>query len=795
MDAEFRLYFHYNGQPSHTLVVTEDTLRKSCLAFLRDYELISPSKPFATTASDITLTDENGTNIDMDTPIADIPDRSDVFLSVSQSKEPSAASFHVGSQPVVPSSSLSRQATSGERAPHDRPQFDAVVATCVDFLGKAREAQNSGHVLQARNLYQSGLDALNSCKGVTPEQREATSSLRLSFQQQLGVILARTRFWDRARDAFLESVALAEPMHAKLNSKSPDYLQGTLNFARLNQFLGQSQFETKDIKAAAKCFEKALSILDTLPKDETTRRQIQDCQVWLARSLYNRSEEGKRRAIALYELSLKENENHIETLLHYALVAIDHGQQQQSLPFLLRALVQASQQNSNNATQVDSDTYARIGAALAKIVSGPNGVTTLLRELHSAVSAPSALVFLAQTVKDHGAIEAANMLYEKALNTPGAERKSSLALALLHTQEVTCEYQKSFDNIQRYFAEHAEAKIGANCRVKNICEGMQFIKDISAAELRLGTANYVPPYQPPPSIFDANESHGSVGSTKRTVASKCTYDDEELNLLAMFFTAIKLLYICGGLQPLCALIARIEPLRVGQELHTTLIRNEHAYYSCVAQIMHHVTFPIPDHPQIYVVGDSHCLPLGWQAVNLPKPHLLVPKLVTGLKCWHLRDECDFYPKKHFENVMRTIPAKATVIFVFGEIDCREGLLEAVERCKYDSIEEGIEVDVQIYIKALEAVVKAKQLRAFVHPVIPVLDITRKVVKIFNASLQPALARSKVLQWMDFFPQLLSEDQHGFNTKYSLDGTHMSPAYVPLVEQALKVPHKFRPFEQ
>lgn len=85
---------------------------------------------------------------------------------------------------------------------------------------------------------------------------------------------------------------------------------------------------------------------------------------------------------------------------------------------------------------MDDDTYAMIGAALAKIVSGTNGVTTLLHELHSAVSAPSALVFLAQTVKDHGAIEAANMLYEKALNTPGAERKSSLALALLHTQEV-----------------------------------------------------------------------------------------------------------------------------------------------------------------------------------------------------------------------------------------------------------------------------------------------------------------------------------------------------------------------
>lgn len=30
--------------------------------------------------------------------------------------------------------------------------------------------------------------------------------------------------------------------------------------------------------------------------------------------------------------------------------------------------------------------------------------------------------------------------------------------------------------------------------------------------------------------------------------------------------------------------SRTEPLRVGRDLHSTLIRNEHAYYSCITQV-------------------------------------------------------------------------------------------------------------------------------------------------------------------------------------------------------------------
>ena len=37
----------------------------------------------------------------------------------------------------------------------------------------------------------------------------------------------------------------------------------------------------------------------------------------------------------------------------------------------------------------------------------------------------------------------------------------------------------------------------------------------------------------------------------------------------------------------------------------------------------------------------------------------------------------------------TIPPNATVLFLLGEIDCREGILVAVEKLRYESVDEGI----------------------------------------------------------------------------------------------------------
>lgn len=88
---------------------------------------------------------------------------------------------------------------------------------------------------------------------------------------------------------------------------------------------------------------------------------------------------------------------------------------------------------------------------------------------------------------------------------------------------------------------------------------------------------------------------------------------------------------------------------------------------------------------------------AWHTVKYQDhEHILRPILVTGMKLWHIREESQFYPKINFWNGVRqsksnkinvqlicTVPPKSKVIFLFGEIDCREGLLLAVEKCRYD----------------------------------------------------------------------------------------------------------------
>jgi hypothetical protein len=50
------------------------------------------------------------------------------------------------------------------------------------------------------------------------------------------------------------------------------------------------------------------------------------------------------------------------------------------------------------------------------------------------------------------------------------------------------------------------------------------------------------------------------------------------------------------------------------------------------------------------------LSAAWNVVTVGgKSRLLVPKLATGVKQWHLRPESDFYPKANFQNAVRSIP--------------------------------------------------------------------------------------------------------------------------------------------
>jgi hypothetical protein len=67
---------------------------------------------------------------------------------------------------------------------------------------------------------------------------------------------------------------------------------------------------------------------------------------------------------------------------------------------------------------------------------------------------------------------------------------------------------------------------------------------------------------------------------------------------------------------------------------------------------------------IYVIGDSHCLSSAWQKIcvdnSTGEQRILVPKLVTGLKHWHLHEDSLFYPKENFNRAINSIPDGSTV---------------------------------------------------------------------------------------------------------------------------------------
>lgn len=91
------------------------------------------------------------------------------------------------------------------------------------------------------------------------------------------------------------------------------------------------------------------------------------------------------------------------------------------------------------------------------------------------------------------------------------------------------------------------------------------------------------------------------------------YTSTQLDLLALLFTVVKLLYM-GGALPRCARVVHLltaASAASSQELHKTLIRNEAAYFGCVKQLV--LQHPPPPQPQpaatlpLYLCGDSHCL--------------------------------------------------------------------------------------------------------------------------------------------------------------------------------------------
>ena len=173
----------------------------------------------------------------------------------------------------------------------------------------------------------------------------------------------------------------------------------------------------------------------------------------------------------------------------------------------------------------------------------------------------------------------------------------------------------------------------------------------------------------------------------------------------------------------------------------------------------------------------------------------------------MRAASRFYPTVNLERSLAQIPPGAEAIFIFGEIDCREGLLVAVEKCRYKDVDAGIAATVDIYMRKMAEIQSASGMTIFVHPVPPVLDVTRDVVRRFNVVCKARVeaAQNPSIRYLDFEDQLLGPDGEcppapitrvplsngpaGRAGKlvegYGYDGTHLHPDYLPILEAALE----------
>ncbi len=426
--------------------------------------------------------------------------------------------------------------------------------------------------------------------------------------------------------------------------------------------------------------------------------------------------------------------------------------------------------------------------AFSNVLQTEGALQVLRDDLQEGESAAQAYDFLASIVKDYGAIDEATVLYSIATRIDPTNVNS--VLSYVHTLELSCEYQIAMERINDFAAQNRRVRAGS-------------VSGLAVAQIfeKLGRVNGRPLLhsweddRPVPRLSVAHAGDSADPKTSQEV-----FTPESLDFLGLLFTACKIAYVAGDLELLVPLIELVHVETVGRDLHKTLIRNEAAYFGCVRELVSMLPSPRPaqagerciedstKQPPIYVVGDSHSLSCGWHTIEDHNGHIRIlrPMLVTGLKCWHMRPESRFYPKVNLHNVLSQIPRGADVLFIFGEIDCREGLLVSVERCRYKDVDEGIAVTVDIYVQKLLEIHEEYEFNILVHPVPPVLDLTRDVVKRFNRVCQAKVqeVQHSSMRYLDFAHRLLAADG-GLAEGLGYDGTHLHPRYLALLEDAVK----------
>ena len=598
------------------------------------------------------------------------------------------------------------------------------IQNALHQITKASENLKNGQFREAKLIYDTILSRVNSI------QNPNYDIVKQLCHHHVSNIYSYNKNWNEAKERLEIAFNLCKVPEDKMF---------------LNKMLGEALFGCKEYIKAQKIFKELID----------ARYDVLNCKVWLVKSLYNEDLK-KYGSICLEILEnevLKTDPQNIEGLIYISDLAIKMGIGKFVVDHLGMAL---GIQNG-----------LKINISKESLETGVNNFCDLMKDEENLKffdkfkDEMSVYKFLAQKLKEKGMVETVIKLHIKALSftkvLDNPREIISLTLNIISHYEILNQSQKGFDFYLNFLKNYSDISVGS-LKNNNLFNLLSVIKDIYSEEHRKEFIEM-------PIKFDNDQDVKDNSLTP--------YSELEIELLCIHLQIFKMLFVSGALSFLPKFANLINPIKKGRALHETIIKNQNSYFSMCSSLLHFIKFE-PYTEKIYICGDSHSLVPSWHVIN---GKLIVPKLVTGLKCWHLRKKSKFFTRLNFDKVIESIPVKSTVIFILGEIDCREGIIGSVEKCRYPNIEEATKFTGEIYLNTLKTLKDDRQFKPIIHPVCPVIDITRSFVLCFNEFLK----RQNTIDYMDFSDLLLVNEGKELNKKYVLDGTHLSPTYVNLLE--------------
>lgn len=179
---------------------------------------------------------------------------------------------------------------------------------------------------------------------------------------------------------------------------------------------------------------------------------------------------------------------------------------------------------------------------------------------------------------------------------------------------------------------------------------------------------------------------------------------------------------------------------------------------------------------IYLAGESHALTYAGLSLG---GSTIQSHLIMGAKAWHIAAET---PNKYtvaLDVFIKTIPDGATLMAVFGEIDCRttEGILRHVEKRGGD-LDTIVKEQVAAYVAAMQRRAIQKSLKlVFVNVPAPhpASGDRRDIILRFNDALRRE-TKSRGHRLIDLHNVTAGPDGYGRSDAY-LDSFHLKPEWL------------------